>query len=86
MKKRKRGGGDNEEEEEEEDENKNSKKEKEKERNMQRKKKEETRGKRTIILHSAGTCTRLKRFAAREKFRRAARWFIKAEPAVVIRI
>lgn len=73
------GGGSNEEEEEEE--NKNSKKEKEKEKNMRRK-----RGKRTIILHSAGTCTRLKRFAAREKFRRAARWFIKAEPAVVIRI
>lgn len=37
-------------------------------------------------MYSAGTCTRLKRFAAEETFRRAARWFIKAEPAVVIRI
>lgn len=57
-------------EEEEEEKNKNSKRRKREKKSMRREKRKRRRGKRTIILHWAGTCTRLKRFAAREKFRR----------------
>lgn len=61
------------------------KKERERENKNRRKKRAEREREREERIYSAGTCTRLKRFAA-EKFRRAASWFIKAEPAVVIRI
>lgn len=59
--------------------------ERERERKQKQKEKEGREREREERIYSAGTCTRLKRFAA-EKFRRAASWFIKAEPAVVIRI